>query len=167
MTHHTWWPNRPEVLWRVSLKTLLFSSIFGHLFSGSLFRPFVDSDGLIEQSVTQMCRVWWMTSAKTSAAFPKYSPCRVACPTLQSLSAMFTPRLRTTTLKLTKWTSTGKRHPKSWKSCKSGLCCDISGFIFSDLPARLLWKWYKPVLIFRIYSIFLAFLLSFWVHKLS
>lgn len=70
--------------------------------------PFVDTDRLTERSVTQMCRVWWMTLAKTSAAFPKYSPCRAACPTLRSLSAMFTPRLRTTTLKLTEWTSTGK-----------------------------------------------------------
>lgn len=40
MTHHTWWPNRPEVSWRVSLKTLLFSlylvTFFPVLCSGHL-----------------------------------------------------------------------------------------------------------------------------------
>lgn len=44
-------------------------------------------------------------------------------------------------------------HPKSWQNCKTGLRCDISGFIFSDLPARLLWKWYKPVHLLNISSI--------------
>lgn len=34
-----------------------FFYLFCHLFSNSVFRPFVDTDGLIEQSVTQMCRV--------------------------------------------------------------------------------------------------------------
>lgn len=34
-----------------------FFSLFSHLFSGPVFRPFVDTDGLTEQSVTQMCGV--------------------------------------------------------------------------------------------------------------
>lgn len=34
-----------------------FFSLLSLLFSGFVFRPYVDTDGLIERSVTQMCRV--------------------------------------------------------------------------------------------------------------
>lgn len=45
--------------------------------------------------------------AITSAAFPRHCQCRAACPTSPSLLTMCTPGLKTTTQKLTKWTSTG------------------------------------------------------------
>lgn len=45
------------------------------------------------------------------------------------------------------------RHPNSWQNCKTGMRRDIFGSIFSNLPARLLWKWYKPEHLFTISSI--------------
>lgn len=42
------------------------------------------------------------------------------------------------------------RHRKSWQNFKAGMCRDIFGCMFSDLPARLLWKRHKPLLIFSI-----------------
>lgn len=57
--------------------------------------------------VCQVCKVWWMGLATTSAPSPKYFLFRVSSPTTPSSSAMHTPRSRTATQKLTKWTSTG------------------------------------------------------------
>lgn len=101
-------------------------SMFEFWPGASFHKPCTETAGLTERSVSQLFRVWWTASAVTSAAFPKYSQCRVACPTSPSSLAMHMPRLRTTTLKLTKWTSTGtlnwyklKNTPRNCEKCKS------------------------------------------------
>lgn len=75
---------------------VLVSKLYFQLYSGPS-HPF--KADVTNASVLQAYRIWWTTSAATSAASPELSHCRPLCPTSPSSSTTCTQRSKTTTLK--------------------------------------------------------------------
>lgn len=127
-THLIWWWYSPEQLLTVSQtkfwRTCLLKNGFSFL-SLSIKKKIVRSGDprhkygflfwcplnnciLFSLKLSQGWRAWWTTSAGTLATCPNRCRYTIPCPTSPSSSATSMPRSRTSTLKLTRWTSTGQ-----------------------------------------------------------
>lgn len=124
-----------------------FFSLFSHLFSRSVLRPFValaawlnhlslrcaESDGRHRQKHQQLFQNIPRAELPVKL-YNLYQPCS------RQDWGLLPWNWQNGLLQV-------KQHPKSWQKRKRGMCCDVFSFTYSDLAARLL-----------------AFLLSFWVQ---